>query len=180
MKRHLSLVVISIAVLVTLGTLLTMQPAGSARVVRRERHLTVSRHRLAWRTFGGDVCFVPLRGTSLYFAKTLEVRVKSGESFEIPLSFLYDPPAEVPPDWPAGDWCSSLEEWLRGRLAVAASGVSSDAVTAHRREISEQISAALQRDLRAASIHATSVAARIELPAGWERTRAVPEIARLA
>ena len=180
-SRTLSLALIAIAILLLLVAFLIVQPSSSARVVRRGQDLAVYKHRVGLRkTFGGVTCFVPLEGTKLYFKKTLSVPTKSGESFEIPLSFLYEAPARLPADWPAGDWCTSLEQWLRGRLAIAVTQVSFDSVLRNPRETGEHISTALERDLRAASIAASSVSARINLPAGWERTRPVPEIASLA
>ena len=181
MTRTLWIPVIVIPIILLAGTFLTIQPSHSARVVRHEREVAVYKHRIAWRTkLGGSVCSVPVEGTNLVFKKTLSVRMKSGESLEVPLSFRYDLPAQLPPDWPGGDWCTSLEEWLRRRLTLAGREITSETALAHPRETGEQISSALQRDLRDASIQAGSIAARVDLPAGWERTRPVPEISRLA
>src|SRR5204863_2285600 len=127
-------------------------------------------HRLALRKFGGSTCFVPVSGANLLFAKKLDMQ-------GVDVRFVYQPPAEVPANWPEGNWCSSLETWVEQRLARAAG--TSDLLS-NPRVASERLSAALQRDLSDASIRASSVSARIELPAGWERTRPVPEIAQLA
>ena len=181
MRRSLSLVLIAIVVLLVLAAFLVVQPPSSARVVRRGRSIAVYKHRLGWRTtFGGSSCFVPVEGTSLYFRKTLSAATKSGEIFEVPVSFLYQTPARLPEEWPEGDWCASLEAWLHDRLTRAATNVSSDEIFANPRETGEQLAAALQRDLGTASIQANSLSARVELPAGWERTRPVPEIVALA
>jgi Flp pilus assembly protein TadD len=180
MTRTSSLALIAIAVVLLLVAFLAIQPPSSARVVRHGRDVDVYKHRIAWRTpFGGRSCFVPLEGTHLYFKKTLSVPAKSGESFDVPLSFLYEAPAKVPADWPDGDWCTSLDAWLRRRLTVVMTDISSDSVMADPRKTGEQISTALKRELRAVSIQA-SVAARVDLPAGWERTRPVHDITSLA
>ena len=168
--RRLSLTLIALVPVLIAGALLTINPAGHARVVRSGRTLSVSMHRIGMRRFGGSTCFVPVSGANLVFAKKLDMQ-------GVDVRFVYQPPAEVPASWPEGDWCSSLETWVEERLARA---VGAPDLLSNPREAGERLSAALQRDLSEASIHASSVTARIELPAGWERTRAVPEIARLA
>lgn len=180
-KRTVSLALIAVVLLLLLAAFLTVQPSSSARVVRNGRDIVVYKNRLGLRTtFGGSSCFVPVQGTGLYFAKTLSILTKSGDRIEIPVRFLYEVPAKLPTDWPDGDWCGSLEQWISGRLTLAISGISSDRLMTNPRETGDQLSKALERDLRAASIQANSVSARIDLPAGWERTRPVSEIARLA
>ena len=179
-KRTVSLALITATILL-LDAFLMVQPSSSARVVRHGRDVAVYKHRLGFRSMsGGESCFVPLQGTSLYFAKTLSISAKSGDRFEIPVRFLYEVPAQLPANWPRGEWCSSLEQWLGARMTLALGDVSSDRLLANPRNTSEQISSALQQDLGAASIQASSVSARIELPAGWERTRPVVEISKLA
>ncbi len=169
-KRRLLLLIILVVALLIAGAFVTVQPAGRARVVRDGRALSVSPHRLGLRRFGGSTCFVPVSGANLVFAKKLDMQ-------SVDVRFAYQPPAEVPASWPEGDWCSSLEAWIEQRLARAAG--TSDLLS-NPRQASERLSAALQRDLRDASIDASGVSARIELPVGWERTRSVPEIAQLA
>jgi Tfp pilus assembly protein PilF len=180
-KRTVSLALIAAALLLSVAALLMVQPSSSARVLRDGPDIVVYKHRLGLRTtFRGSSCFAPVQGTNLYFAKTLSIITKSGDRFEIPVRFLYDPPARMPADWPDGDWCTSLEQWTSGRLTLAISSIAPDRLMANPRETGDQLSNALERDLRAASIQANSVSARIDLPAGWERTRPVSEIARLA
>jgi Flp pilus assembly protein TadD len=180
-SRPLLLALIAIAVVLLLFAFITIQPPSTARVIRRGRGVAALKHRIGVRTtFGGRSCFVPLEGTNLYFKKTLIVPTRSGESFEIPLSFLYQAPSQLAADWPDGDWCASLEEWLGRRMTLAVAQISSDTVLRNPRETGEQISTALERDLRAASIEVSSVSAQINLPPGWERTRPVPEITALA
>src|SRR4051794_40781180 len=119
-KRTVSLTLIITAVLLLLAALVMVQPASHARVVRDGPGVVVYKHRLDLRTtFRGSSCFAPIQGTSLYFAKTLSIPAKSGDRFEIPVRFLYDPPARLPLDWPDGDWCASLEQWTSGRLTHA-------------------------------------------------------------
>jgi len=180
-KRVLFLALITAVVLLVLTAFVTVQPSFTARVVRTDRNVAVHKSRIGWRaTFGGQPCFVPIEGTSLSFAKTLSIHTRSGDTFEVPVRFLYEAPAKLPTDWPDGDWCTSLERRLDARLTQSMANVSSETVLAHPREISDQLSSALQRDLGAASISASGVYARLELPAGWERTRPVPEVAKLA
>lgn len=180
-KRTVSFALIAAAFLLLLAAFLSVQPSSNARVVRNRRDVVVYKHRIGLRTtFAGSSCFVPVQGASLYFTKTHSILTKSGDRFEIPVRFLYEAPAKLPADWPDGDWCTSLEQWISGRVKLAIGGISSDRLMANPRETGDQLSNALERDFRAASIQASSVSARIDLPAGWERTRPVVEIARLA
>jgi len=177
-KRTVSLVLIAAVFLLLIAVFVMVQPSSRARVVRNGPEIVVYKNRLGLRTtFGGSSCFVPVQGANLSFAKTLSIATKSGDRFEIPVRFLYDPPATTPADWPAGDWCASLEQWTSGRLTLALSGISPDRLMANPREAGDQLSNALASDLRASSIHANGVSARVDLPAGWERTRPVSEIA---
>jgi tetratricopeptide (TPR) repeat protein len=181
-RRRLSFVLILAALLFpVLAAFVIVQPSSGARVVRNGREVIVYKHRIGLRTtFGGTSCFVPIRGTSLYFAKTISVLTKSGDRFEMPVRFQYEAPAKLAADWPDGDWCTSLERWISDRLTLAMAGISSDRLMANPRETGDRLSNALESDLRAASIQASSVSARIDLPVGWERTRPVSDIARLA
>ena len=180
-RRRLSLVLILAALLLVLAAFVIVQPSSSARVVRYGRDVVVYKHRIGLRTaFGGTSCFVPIQGTSLYFSKTISVLTKSGDRFEIPVRFLYNAPTKLPANWPDGDWCTSLEQWISGRLTLAISSIAPDRLMANPRETGDELSSTLEKNLRAASIQASSVSARIDLPAGWERTRPVPDIARLA
>jgi hypothetical protein len=181
MTRNRTLVLILAALLLVLAAFVIVQPSSSARVVRDGQNVIVYKHRIDLRTtFGGSSCFAPIQGTSLYFAKTISVFTKSGDRFEIPVRFQYGAPAKLAADWPGGDWCTSLERWIGDRLTLAIAGISSDRLIANPRETGDQLSNGLESDLRAVSIQASSVSARIGLPAGWERTRPVPGIARLA
>jgi len=181
MRRNVLLVIVLILFLLAIASAVTLQPAGQARVTRRDRSITVQKQRIGLRTgVGGRTCFVPLGGNGLYFKQTLSVQTKGGDVVAVPVSFSYEPPANLPPNWPDGDWCKSLEQWTSGKLALAISGISPDRLMANPRETGDALSTALGRDLRAASIQASSVSARIDLPAGWELTRPVSEIARLA
>lgn len=174
-SRRILLVLVILAALLLAGALVTIQPADQARVVRNGRALSVSMHRLGLRHFGGSSCFIPLKGPLPVFTKTLTV-----QGVEVVVVFFYQVPAEVPASWPEGDWCSSLQSWVQGRLNIAARGIAPDAMLADPRGAGDRLTDALRQELRGVAIQADSVSARIELPAGWERTRAVPEVARLA
>lgn len=179
MRRIIPLLVI-ITISVGAGVaFVTLQPDGQARVTRRGSALFVQKHRLGWRTtFGGHPCFVPLHGRSLYFKKSISVQTKTGEAFDVPVSFVYEAPATLPRDWPSGDWCTSLQAWISTRLAPTLSSVTPDDLAEHPREMADRFSKSLAVDLDRVSIRATSVSLRIELPAGWQRTLPIPEIAR--
>ena len=178
--RRIIAIVVIITICVGLGAALRVQPAGQARVTRSGSTLNVQTHRIGWRaSFGGETCFVPLQGTNLYFKEKIAVQTRTGDAFDVPVSFLYNAPAILPRDWPAGTWCKSLRAWVATRLAQRLSGVTANDLAERRRELLDRFSQSLAFDLNRASIRATSVSLRIELPAGWQRTLRIPEIARL-
>jgi hypothetical protein len=181
LRRIIALLVIITICAGLAAVALTVQPGGQARVTRRGSTLSVQKGRVGWRTaFGGDTCFVPLQGTNLFFKEKIAVQTKTGDAFDVPVSFVYDSPATLPRDWPAGDWCKSLKAWVTTRLTQTLSGVNLDSLTERPREMADRLSKSLASDLDRSSIRATGVSVRIELPAGWQRTLPNPEIATLA
>jgi Tfp pilus assembly protein PilF len=181
MRRHALPLVILILIVVVLAAALTLQPAGQARVIRIGRAVSVQKGPIGLRTtFGGSPCFVPLQGSDLFFKQTVAVETKTGDTVSVPVSFLYEPPANLPADWPEGDWCASLNAFVQRRLALALRDTPSDALFEQNRAVSDRISKSLQDDLRRSLISANGVAARIALPSGWKQTLSVPEIAGAA
>ncbi|MEA2239014.1 MAG: hypothetical protein QOC81_3738, partial [Thermoanaerobaculia bacterium] len=179
MRRTVLLVVVLILILLALLAALTIQPDGQARVTRRDSKITVQKARIGLRkAIGGKTCFASLQGSDLYFKQTIAVETKNGDVVSVPVSFLYQLPAALPPDWPDGDWCVSLENFIKQRLTLALRDIPPDALLVQNRAAGDQLSKSLQDDLRRAEIPANSVAARIVLPTGWQQTLPVPEIAR--
>jgi tetratricopeptide (TPR) repeat protein len=158
--------------------MLRLQPEGQAGVTRRGSSLSVAKRRVALRTFGGETCFVPLQGERLYFKDQIAVETKSGDRFDVPVSFTYEAPATLPADWPDGDWCTSLKSWLAAHLAQAMTGVTPETLASQSREVSDRLSNMLASDLGRSSIKADAVSVRMEMSFGWQRTVPIPEIAK--
>ncbi|HEX3069228.1 MAG TPA: alkaline phosphatase family protein [Thermoanaerobaculia bacterium] len=180
MRRNVLIILVPALIAIALAAaLITIQPAGQARITRNGNSVTVQRGRIALRTaFGGKPCFVPIEGSNLYFKQTLAAGSKTGDAVSVPVSFLYEPPSTLPAEWPDGDWCSSLNVFVQQRLAKALQELPADALIEHNREAADRISKSLEDDLQRVHLSGTSVAARIVLPAGWQQTLPVPEIAR--
>lgn len=180
MRRHvLILLVLVLLVAGLIAVLITLQPAGQARITRNGESVTVWKGRIGLRTaFGGKSCFVPVEGSSLYFKQTIAAESRAGDIVSIPVSFLYEPPSTLPADWPDGDWCSSLNAFVQQRLTRALHELPAEALVENNREAADRISKSLEDDLRRSRFAANSVAARIVLPPGWQQTLPIPEIAR--
>jgi Flp pilus assembly protein TadD len=182
MRRNVLVILVLALIAIALAVaLITLQPAGQARVTRNGNSVTVQKGRIGLRTsFGGKPCFAPIAGSDLYLKRTIEAESRAGDSVTVPVSFLYEPPATLPADWPDGDWCSSLNAFVQQRLTKALRELPQDALIEHNREAADKISKSLDDDLQRARISANSVAARIVLPPGWQQTLPIPEIARAA
>src|SRR5712671_5989816 len=102
MRRHaLTILVLVLIAIALAAALITLQPAGQARVTRNGNRVTVQTGRIALRTaLGGKSCFVPIEGSDLYFKQTIASESRSGDVVSIPVSFLYEPPSTLPADWP--------------------------------------------------------------------------------
>ncbi|HYS56281.1 MAG TPA: alkaline phosphatase family protein [Thermoanaerobaculia bacterium] len=147
---------------------LSCRPADTARVVRHGDAIQVSTSRIGLPAFG-EPCTVPMAAGRLLFDRTLHA-----DPFDLKVTFVYEPPAQLPSDWPAGNWCDSLGQRVQRILNANAVNVESP------RQTSDKIAEAIQRELSAAHLTTSSISARFDLPPGWERTRAIAEIARLA
>ena len=146
------------------------QPAGTARIVRTDNAIAVQRGRFAFAN-SGSYCVVPLVGDRLLFDRTVPA-----DPVNVKITFTYEPPSRLPDDWPAGSWCDSLAQRVR---SVAVKGVGENILT-NPRAASDALVSALQRDLQSADLTTSGMSARFDLPPGWERTRPIPAIARLA
>jgi Flp pilus assembly protein TadD len=180
MRRNVLIILVLALIAIALAAMLiTLQPAGQARVTRSGNSVTVQKGRIGLRTaFGGKSCFVLIEGSDLYFKQTIAVASKTGDVVSVPVSFLYEPPSTLPVDWPDGDWCSSLNAFVQQQLNTALQALPADALIEHNREAADAISKSLEEDLHRVHLSANSVAARIVLPPGWKQTLPIPEIAQ--
>src|SRR5450755_1377066 len=148
-----------------------IQPPGFARVLRRGRKVDVAFTRVAFVVpFGRQPCLAPKGGDRLLFQRSMRVA-----GVDLNINFAYEPPSLLPDNWPSGDWCTSLEKFVEQNISARDNDVLADP-----RAVEATISRDIQRALAAANLKTSSVSARIQLPAGWERMRPVPEVRRLA
>lgn len=155
---------------------LRFQPAGFARVTRRGSHIRVASQRIDAFMPGGSSCLTPRLGDRLSFADTAHMPLAGGD-VDVAINFAYAAPGDVPAGWPAGDWCSSLESVVTSAAQAASRQLRFDDVLADPRAAALRISSAVEHRLAMMQLEASSVSARLRLPAGWERMRAVPAIA---
>src|SRR5581483_11922722 len=149
-------------------TLAGCQPPETARIARRGNTIQVYRGRVAFPI--GATCTVPLTGGRLLFDRTLHA-----DPVDLKVTFTYEPPAELPSGWPPGTWCDSLVARVQ-EIVTRAAARAGDRVYDSPRDASAIIADEVQRDLK---LSTSSISARFDLPAGWERTRPVPDVARL-
>lgn len=165
MRRFAIAAAVVIVAAVLLATFVRIQPAGMARVTRRGTQISVARGRVALVNPGGSACFVPTRGAQLLFQRSRA---------DLSVKFGYEAPLTLPDSWPDGDWCSSLSAFVDQHLQVSGDVLDNP----HAAE--SRLSAQLQQALDRAHLKTTSISVRAQLPAGWERTRATSEVARIA
>ncbi len=147
---------------------------------RRAGSIAARRQRLYLRPLpSGERCCVTLVAGRLAFDSSLIATTASADEVPLRIHFTYDLPDTIPTDWPQGDWCSSLRARVQAGVDQASRRDSADAIMADRRAAGDRIAAAVERELQQAGVRVDTVSARLDLPAGFERLRIVPEVAKL-
>src|SRR5437660_683373 len=164
--RNLIVFIAVLAAILAAAFLFRVQPSGTATVFRSGSRVIVRTTPLYVRAIGATSCHAPMIGDRLVFEGDVP-----NDQFTTHIRFTYTTPPSVPANWPDGDWCTSLAT----RIRVPAMPLLD--LLDHRRESGDRIAAAIEQDLRAAGILAT-VSARVDLPPGFERLRAVAEVVR--
>src|SRR5688500_15695461 len=93
-----------------------IQPAASARILRRGADLEVIAGRIGIAAPGGAQCIAPTVDGALRFDQTFAAEDAGGETIGIAVRFDYVVPQQVPHSWPAGDWCASLRARVDGQM----------------------------------------------------------------
>jgi tetratricopeptide (TPR) repeat protein len=175
--RKLALLVSILAVGLALA-FVRFQPRGRATVFRRGDRLTVRVRPIYARPLAADSrCRTLAAGGRLTFEAAAPGVTGTGDEFPARVRFTYSAPPAIPQGWAAGDWCGALEQAVRASVARWSATESADALL-DRRAASDRAAAAVARDM--AALRPASVSVRVELPAGFERLRAVPEVAARA
>lgn len=120
MKRIVAVATAVLAIVAALLLTVRIQPAGSARIVRRGEALAVMPNRLGFTMPGGQPCLAPFADGLARFDRVIDAEDAGGETIGVGVRFDYAVPARVPASWPAGDWCTSLgarvdamaKEWI--------------------------------------------------------------------
>ncbi len=86
MRRNVFiLLVLALIAIALAAALITLQPAGQARVTRDGNNVTLQKGRIGLRTaFGGTSCFVPIEGRDLYFKETIVAESRAGDTVSVP------------------------------------------------------------------------------------------------
>jgi tetratricopeptide (TPR) repeat protein len=177
-RRLFRLAAIAALLLGTAAVFVRVQPPQTITLFRNGSSVVSRRMLLFIRPLTSEgACRASTMGDAALHVSTSVVRTRTGDELDLPIRVLYRPPAAVPNGWPAGDWCASLEARIARAATTWAAGTSADAILADRRAIAHAASEAIARDLASAGVLTTDVKVRVDLPAGFERLRSIPQIA---
>jgi Flp pilus assembly protein TadD len=178
MKRIVAVAIAVLAVVAALLIFLRIQPAGSARIVRRGDALQLVPGRIGFVTPGGQPCIAPFANGLARFDRMIDAEDAGGETIGTGVRFDYAVPERVPASWPAGDWCASLGTRVEqlAKTWVAQAGV--DSLRRDPRRAGEAAAAALEAQL--ANLRPRSLTVRPRVPESALATLPVAEIASRA
>ncbi|HJT15936.1 MAG TPA: alkaline phosphatase family protein [Thermoanaerobaculia bacterium] len=165
--RHLSAAIVVLLIVLACALLFQLQPSGTATIYRSESRIIARTTPLFVRVIGAPACHVPMIGDRFVFDGSVPA-----EQFTAHVRFTYSVPPDLPGDWPAGDWCTSLAR------SIHVPGVPLGDLLDNRREAGDRVAAFIERDLRGRGVLTSGTSARIDVPAEIERLRPVPEIAK--
>jgi len=169
---------LAIAALLLALMMLRVQPSGRATVYRRQANVISRQGMLFVRPLqAADVCHAATNEGAILFASPFNVRTSGGDEVALDIRGRYDAPRAVPADWPAGDWCGSLEARIAASASAWASRVPAEVLIAGPREAARAASDFILRDLQRSGVHFRELRASLTLPQGLERLRLVPEVA---
>src|SRR3954467_7092823 len=182
MSRKSLLIAAAVAVLAALSaTFIRVQAAGCAMVFRRGSSVVVRSRRIYLRPLAsGARCCTKTSDGRLAFDDSVIATTATADEVPLHVRFTYDPPATLPAGWPAGDWCGSLRARIEAIASTASRVETVESFIADRRAAGDRIAAGIERDLKRAGVAADAVSARVDLPAGFERLRTLPELSRQA
>jgi tetratricopeptide (TPR) repeat protein len=154
------------------------QPASEATLFRNGRSLAVRTRALYIRPIpGGQRCRATMTGGHLTFDATVAGVTPAGDEFPVRVRFAYDPPESLSANWPDGDWCASLAIEVAAMARDASRAETVETLLADRRAAGDRVAAAIARSLDRDGVRADAVSARADLPAGFDRLRAAPDVA---
>ncbi|HEV7767485.1 MAG TPA: alkaline phosphatase family protein [Thermoanaerobaculia bacterium] len=178
MKRTLVVVAAILAVVVLVLLTVRVQPAGSARVVRKGESLRVVSGRVGFVPPGGQACIGTFADGLARFDRAFDAEDAGGETIPVAVRFDYTVPDRVPASWPEGDWCASLASRVE---QIAKSWIAKADVDTLRRDpraAGESSAASVEKTL--ADLRPRSLTVRPTIPKSALATLPIAEIASRA
>ncbi len=169
------LVIILLAALVVLTV--RLQPRATATLFRNGEHIVVRSSPLFLRSPGSS-CRARLVEGRLLFQETLPTRTATLDEITLRLRFTYAAPDHLPPGWPEGDWCRSLQTRVSAAVDRATATITHEDLLKDRRAAGDRAGAAIAAALDRDGLRPTALSARADLPPGFERARTAPDLAR--
>jgi len=169
----------SIVLAVLLAIFVRVQPSGTATIFRHDSAVSVRSHALYLRPLaGGERCSAAAVGDRLLFDEPLVAGTASRDELPMRVRFMYDAPIAFPSGWMGANWCVSLRARVTALARAAASAQTADSLLADRRAVTDQMASAIAQQLAHDGVHAESTSVLIDLPKGFERLRAMNDLAR--
>jgi hypothetical protein len=169
----------SLVLIALLGIFVRIQPSGVATIFRNGSAISVHTHALYLRPLsGGERCRSSAIGDRLQFDEALIAATATRDELALRVRFTYVAPHAVPAGWIAGDWCSSLLARVTALARTGARAKTADSLLANRRAAMEQIAVAVSQELAREGVLAENASVLIDLPTGFDRLRAVADLAR--
>ncbi|HEX7678129.1 MAG TPA: alkaline phosphatase family protein [Thermoanaerobaculia bacterium] len=170
--------VAAIVLIALLATFVRYQPSGNATVFRHDRSLAVRTNPFYVRPLaGGEQCRVTTVNGKLMFDAALIGLTATGDEIPLRVRFVYDLPGTLSAAWLGGGWCASLDARVSAITRAASGQETVDALLADRRAAGDRIAGSIAAALGREGIKADDVSVRADVPAGFERLRAVPAVA---
>jgi Flp pilus assembly protein TadD len=167
-----------IAAAVFAAIFVRVQPSGVATIFRHGSSVAVRNHALYLRPLAGQRCRATTVGDRLQFDAPLSAATTTRDEVALQVRFTYGAPAAFPANWTDADWCSSLLARVTALARAAARTETADSLLADRRSVTDRIAAAIAQQLASDGVRAESTSVRIGLPNGFDRLRAMNDLAR--
>lgn len=178
MKRIAAVAAVVLAVVAVLLLTVRIQPAGSARIVRKGDALHVVSSRIGFVAPGGQPCIAPFANGLARFDRAVDADDAGGETIGVGVRFDYAVPGRVPASWPAGDWCASLGKQVEEIAKAWVAQAEVEPLRRDPRRAGEVAAGAFET--RLASLSPRSLTVRPRVPESALATLPVAEIAARA
>lgn len=181
MRRPLIAGAAAILSIFLVGLHFRFQKPGQARIVRNGAQLRPLKGFIGWAPrYTGSSCSVIKSGDALLFHEELSINDVTGQPIPVDVRFSYRVPRVLPPQWPEGPFCESLEKFLQSTVEGWSARTDRDGWLGDPRSKSWELAETLTRRLASADIAAEQMSARLRVPAALSATASVPEIVALS